>query len=587
MADFSIQATQLSPASGAGAGPVSPVQGNIMDNGVGNLLSRTMSIFEKGLDIEDKQKQDAQKAAIIGDYARRLQNISSGSETGALKRNEAAMRARALHGEFVAANPLLVKDIEDVRKSFYEGSAVGVAVDEQKAEDQSFNKLVDSARSEGIPIPLDADKATKQSFIDDYQKMKRYNAELDAMYRKSSEMRAMSAEERNAFQFRTQQQEIQLLARIGETTIDTTRKTLDSLLAQVAADPTKAQQASLEWAQWMSNVDSTIQAAGANNPSLASGYRSLFDPLRNLGNEMFKPGAQTTKLKNDLEALITQSQLQLVADPEFKVVVAASELLKGNAAAGITISSLDETRRAIMRVIGTDKTGKVPNFIGDKATEVKVFDTMKDGLSRYNAGTFKDKAKGVEELATGINNTLRLVGESVNTSGFKTGDLKGVADFFSDPAYGKFMQENPDKVDPKLRMFTGQVLEKQYTSQVVEGISKLAADKFDLSNTDVKFSQGGEITFLPKSIKDPSGKIISLGDIEQMNRYGPTLSKLIRLTAHNDGHSDYEKVWKEQKHKIVPFLYPYPAGAVVDGFVYSGEGDYRDKSNWKRKDGTK
>ena len=69
MAEFGIQATELSAPQGAGASPVAPVTAGLLDNGVGGNIGNIMSIFQKGLEQDAKAKKDALREATLKRYA--------------------------------------------------------------------------------------------------------------------------------------------------------------------------------------------------------------------------------------------------------------------------------------------------------------------------------------------------------------------------------------------------------------------------------------------------------------------------------------------------------------------------------------
>ena len=62
------------------------------------------------------------------------------------------------------------------------------------------------------------------------------------------------------------------------------------------------------------------------------------------------------------------------------------------------------------------------------------------------------------------------------------------------------------------------------------------------------------------------------------------LNQVIRIGAHMEGTTDYAKYWENNKHLIMPSIYPDPAklkpGQVVDGYKYLG-GPSGVQSNWQ------
>lgn len=604
MADFSENATQLSAPQGAGSAPISPVQGNILGNGVGEAISNTLSIFAKGMGLETKDRNKGAQNAVVNSYSQRLGSINSALESGQVSPGEAAARQRSLHSQYVASYGQYADDFEKVRSTFSKGTALGIVEDEEKAAIASWNKAKDSAIADGFPITGSMDKRTQEQLVALHQQQVRTNAELKTLYASNDERRSAGRYDREIIDRETRDKELSLVTGAADNALTTSETLLRSMVDRMKAGG-NAQELAIEWASWMSRVDGQIQAASGTNPQLASGYRSVFDALRAQGTKMFEPGADTNLLENEFNKVILQSKLQLVTDPEFRTVVASSQLLGSNAELALKATPI--VSKTITKIIGVDTAGRAPNVIGDAQLEKPVMQFLKSSLDRYSAGGFKDGEKAKTELSTGIRTTLRQAAEAINREGFKASDLKAAADLVASPSYGKFVAENP--VDPATNALATQVFQQFYEKNVVQGVNQKLNETFnfntltkadpsaprgdtvtqqtralDIGNVNVQFNGTSVIFGLKALPADPADRSFAMRKMEETKPYQDALGRMVRMGAHLEGNTNYQKYWEDNKHILLPQMFSkyqgLEIGQKVDGFVYTG-GDANDARNWK------
>lgn len=602
MADFSVNATQLSPSQGAGASPVAPVKTDPFDNGVGGLLGNIVNIFEKGLDLKQKEQSKAFETSIVNSYASRMGAINTAVETGQMKPSEASSRSRALHNEFVAGYAQFADKFEKVRETMVSGTTLGTIRDEERDARASFRKQVDAARAAGFPVPEDADQSTKQKFVDLHMENVRINDQLQAMYKRNDEARASGRYDREVINEDTKRQEIQLVASAASNSMEVSNITLTNLRNAVSAGKMTPEAAALEWASWNSKLDMQIQAAAANNPQLASGYRSSFEAIKKAGEDFFKPGADVARLDNKFKAIMLTTKLQLVSDPSYRTVVGVSETLGNNAA--IALQGNVEAQKAVTRMLGLSKE-KGANIIGNKEVESPTFKVVKNGLDQYYSGKV-DQGKAKEELISATNNTLKQIAQSINNDGFKPSDLASAFDLVSSPSFGKFVKENP--VDPSVNNLASQVFQQYYEKNVVDGINKKMVDtftvvvnkadgtgprgysttqeerQFDSKNVNISFN-GGAIVFGYKKLPDdPNDRAFAMRKLEDFKPYQDAIGKLVRIGAHLSGETNYQKYWEDNKHVLLPNMFSkyqnLEIGQRVGDYIYIG-GDANDERSYK------
>jgi len=68
-----------------------------------------------------------------------------------------------------------------------------------------------------------------------------------------------------------------------------------------------------------------------------------------------------------------------------------------------------------------------------------------------------------------------------------------------------------------------------------------------------------------------------------LTQYQQGLNTVVRIGAHMEGTSDYQKYWEDNKYVLLPQLYPIKPGFVDKaGFKWSGDGDFRDRNTWTK-----
>lgn len=606
MADFSVNATQLSAPQGAGATPVAPVTGTILGNGVSDVISNTLNIFAKGMDLQAKDQKKAVENSVVNSYAQRLGSINSALESGQISPSEASARSRSLHSQYIAGYGQYAQDFERVRSTVHGGTTLGIAVDEEKAARDAFNRQMDAARADGFPIDSSMNKQTQQAMVSLHQQQVRTNAELKSLYARNDEQRAQGRYDREIIDRDTKTQELSLVTKAADTAMGTSETLLQSLTQQVKAGTKSQEMAAMEWAGWMTRVEGQIQAASGTNPQLASGYRSAFDSIRNQGSKMFEQGADIKALENDFQRLMLTTKLQLVTDPEFRVIVGTSQLMGPNAE--LALKATPGVSKNIAKFLSVDTSGRPENVIGHPELEKPVMQFLKQSLDRYSSTGYQDQGKAKAELSSGIRTTLRQASEAINREGFKSSDLKAAADLVASPSYGKFISENP--VDPATNALATQVFQQFYEKNVIQGVTKKLSETFDfqtlrkvdpslprgdvttsqtraldISNVNVNFT-GTSVTFGLKQLPaDPADRTFAMKKMEEMRPYQEALGRMVRMGAHLEGNTNYQKYWENNKHILLPNMFSkyngLEIGQKVDGYIYLG-GDVNDERSWKQ-----
>lgn len=606
MAEFGMNATQLPEASGAGANPIGPATAGPLDNGVGGAINNMLSIFAKGMDLVDKEKAKAKMSPILAEYSRSMGSLASALETGTLKSNEALTRSRALHNRYVASNPELVKEFDAVHGSYFKGSSLNVAEQQEKARIESFNRLKDEARSAGFPIPIDASDDVAERYVNIYQKQKLDNSNFEWFVKNQNEKRSQANFDQAQADRDFKEQSVKLLGVSAQNTLETSEIHLRTLMDQFNKAPDKVgakNNAIIAWNGWWGTQKAQLAAIASKDPGLAANYEQLFKPIEETGRKIFEEGADPKVLEDELKRQLAVTKLQLVQDPSFRVMAAADGLLKNSASTVLT--GTPAIRDATAAVLGRMKGTEIPDFVGKSDTEKVVFKTLEEGITMLQNGKADEATR--KDTITGVNNTFKAVNTAVQRDAFSSKDLAQLGLFISKPTFGKFITEN--QIDPVSQSVAKKVFNQYYEKDVINGVDKQLADVFSKENTylkqetnslgGAKYAQvkgaqftpndltvdfsGGSAVFGVKKIPDNAeDRKFYAEQIKALKPYEDQLNRTIRIVSHLNGRTDYEKVWEEEKYKLLPRVYPLRPGTVVNGMKYKGEGDWKDQKNWEK-----
>lgn len=603
MAQFGTDATQLSAPQGAGSSPIAPATTGILDNGVGDIFSKLAHTFEAGLTNQAKAQAEAAKQAVVSGYANKLSNINTQLASGNLSPGEANVRTRALNAQYQGNYSQYTDDLEKTRKAFSAGSELGEAEQFEKDAKSQQKSLEQDAMKAGYLIEPYFSAETRQQITSNYQQNLQANNKIEQIQKNTrfemevgrftKEQAAASAKEAS----------IGVISDVASNTIQTLHPMLGDMLAEAKAKG-NWDEVKLKWGQQMASLDVTIKKAGLLDPGLGNAYSSIFDKIREEGFKALDPNASLDQTKSALDSIVNARKLSLVkSDPRILDFVAASSLLGPNGQlvlAGVSNGAISALGQAM-----SPSSSTTPALIG---TEVGkgVFTGLGNALQSYSNNTMKDTPEASKELVTGIETGLRQAAFAVNNPDFNPKQFAEITDLLSKPSYIKFVKEHP--INPQVQALVKDVFKTNYTRYVEQGVSRVLTDtlnftsahlekgktgdmvnvvkketrKLNLADVSLDFSSGGVQFNLKKYPEDPRGRQFAVEQMKKLQEVSAAVNKTIRLGAHLEGREDYDKYWEENKHRLVPSLYPYPTGAVVDGFEYSGKGSWQDRNNWKK-----
>lgn len=598
MADFSANAASLQPAQGAG-GPVVTPKIAMPAQDFGSAFNALSGLIGKGVDSYMNAEMIKTKNAILGNISQEQASINNAVASGQMSPQEAHTRSMAAYNKNLAAYPQLANEISGLNTAFKATTETGDTdkiVQNRMDEQQKIRTEENSqAISQGFHIDPSMSDAQRGAIISASQaavqartQLKDQQAQFD--FDKSRQTWSQEQEDRTR-KFGA----ISMVADLAGKNMDAFDATLASLQADVKSNKRSPEEAAQILQQQFGNISGVIQAAAGVNADLASPYRSIFESKYQLGLKLLDPKSNTDALQREYNDGVTRQKLMLFnTDPVVQKTVAASQMLGTN---NPILSALipQATTHAFASIINSPTSnGATNNFVqpvvGNPQVEKDTLNALKYGIDQLRGGKYADKMAANSEGSNAVNNLLIQTGQLMN-QGTDATKLKGMADFFASSQYAYMMQNG--HIDQAANQAAKMTFQKIYEPAVVNAVGNRMTD--NIAGTDLKALNAVDANFTAAGVQFTPRKGLSDSDTKATQAYidqnlkssAMGMNTALRVGSHMEGSTDYQKYWNENKYILMPQLYPVKPGQTVNGMQWSGDGDWRDPSTWKRKDGGK
>lgn len=592
MAEFGVNATQLSQAQGAGSGPVAAVQIPVTgDAGISSAVSNlgnAFNLFVKDRDAQRKAEADAIKQRVVGEYVKKQEAINQGVRFGTINPVEAKMRSRSLFGSYAAGNSEFIADFEAAAKALRGNTELG-DVEEKVKVDQAFEQSAKlAAQAAGYTFVQGMTPEQEASQIAAHQAAIRSDADFGRLSRKHAEERAagtytQSVQDREAKEF-----SFKLINEIADTNFTASYDVVRSLATAMKAGSVSPEDAQLQWDQKMKTISAQIQSVAGLNPELAAPYRTLFAELQATGLKLLDPTKASAEAEDQVKLLIARAKLVALAEPGVKEIVATSQLMGQNAQ--LALSASPAVSRLISKLTSTsvDSGKPVETVVGNPEVEREALGFLRKSLEDFNKGTFKDP-KAAVEAKNAIDQTLQQIGDALGKRGVDAKYLKNVAEFVASPEFGQYASKNP--IDAEALSAAVRSFQLMYEPTVIKGINNSIRAAVQTSTglspnrakTGAKVTEGTTVKFDPTKIKavfngsginfeftnpstDPQVARMEREVVISLRQSQAAVNQLLHMGAHMEGTTNYAKFWEKNKSKLLPqFFSPEEAPAPKPG----------------------
>lgn len=596
MAEFGVQATQLSQPQGAGAVPLAPVQEQAVNTAPMPLLEKVVDIFGKGLELDRKAQAEALKNSIVSGFVRKETEINDAVSSGRMTPAEASARSRSNFNQYAAGYSQYIGDFENAAKALKGFTEKGEVATQLETEAKRKEADIAQAQARGFiftpsmsPSAMNDQIVASKTAIAAELKMKEF-------YAAQAEKRAQGTFDQAVADREEKDTSLKIINELAGSNYTAFQSFSVSLGEEVRSGKIAPEQAAAQLNARFANISGAIQAAARTNPELAAPYRSLFQEMYTLGQKLIDPKQQSENLENQFKVLQTKMKLTAMNDPQVAAAVVANQLLPNNAS--LALSSAPAGIRAIAILSGKDVNSKgvTPPVVGNPEVESDYFKLLRQGLQDIKAGKVQNNAAAVKQATNAVNHVLKQTGEALD-KGLEAKDLKKAAEFFASPDYGEFAISGG--LDPVAAQAAKKAFQVIYESAIIKGVqekldalkSRVATGKADgppsnsiLDAVDIKFTGAG-VVFIPKNSgltdREVSGQRKTVDELRVAQQ---AVNQLIHIGAHMEGTTDYAKYWEDNKHIHMPNVYSKYAnlniGDIKNGMRYIG-GDAKKPESWK------
>lgn len=294
-------------------------------------------------------------------------------------------------------------------------------------------------------------------------------------------------------------------------------------------------------------------------------------------------------LENSNNNALAVQKANIIGDPQVARTIAISSLVRN--VSGSFQEGLDAT---VLKIIGAngqhDQTAPAPGGAPQDAhttmltttnpADAKSVDTylgaMKVGLAQRATGNVNSKDGSLQELQTNMSSVLKSVSDySSATKNPK--QYNKVVDFLASPEYGQFASSEDGKFtedDAKnARLVLQQdyenvvvpLLKKEYQSSVT-GSEPISGGQFagtEMRNGELQRADGAKTDTIQQTItptfvgsgvtfrpNDPGDKDAMAKAKDLNQNVAPVINKLVRMSAHLEGHTNYKKTYTDEYANI-------------------------------------
>jgi len=596
MADFSVNLAQPQGAGAKVVAPVSPAVEYQTDSVTPwvALGANLTGVLAQNMHDKEIKTKELKKQAVIAEFTQKQTAIADAVQRG-MPTAMAQAKSQSNFSQYAATYPALVSDFKSNNAALFENTGLAnVKSDTDMLKDAQKQTVQDMVKA-GYPITAGISPETLVSWQNTFQTTRRAEVDLDKKIKAASFSNSQNAEQRSQFNFDLKNEVARTLTEVGSQHLNSAQLFVqDSINKARAGNP---QEAINDVTKYFSNIQGTLGAVSSQHPELAGQWNKMFGDLQKAAMDGIEGKATSEALKSQLENIKNKSQLMALSNPEMQGLYAVSALTNGNLAS-LYVSS-NKIALDTMQVLGgkplspTNKVG--PQIIGNTAIEKDVFTMVKDQVKALESNQALDPVQTKQQLTNVTNHALKQV-EQAMSNGLTSQDLTTSASFFASPEYAKIVSYG--LVDKQKASLANQVFQVSYKKDVVNGIEQELSRPISFNSSDKPLSFGSLVNFewAGAGIQVTSAYDKYLNPMEKQNRdqiiretqtASAGINQLIHMGAHMEGHTDYQKYWDENKHNILPNMYPDPAvlkpGQSVDGYKYLG-GNTRSLSSWEKED---
>lgn len=603
---FGTDATTLSEPRGAGAQPLSgvatPASQYTLPTG---LLNVGVQVYS---DLQERKKEQAKEAAkrqqteLLANYTRTRTNIANSN----LPLQEKTSRMNAIDSQFqLAATEMgIMDDFKKARDLMISGGITGEVTSEAESQRKDLEEKVKFLRQNNVYVPPGTDPVVVEQLLANHAKVEQLLSE----YNQSDTM--LQHAQRN-LKFTQEQEQLvrtenatKAINELAGTSIESFNAQAKLISDKVLAREMSEGEARAELIALQGRYVGPINSMSDHNPTLATTWRNMFEGIidghLNIITNRAEEGQRTISQIMNQAALASAQK-----DPDLVQVASLRPWLGENSLTGDIIGQ-QVAARILPKLVSSNfqETGVKGNNIvansDDKPSELMTYAFIKQGISDVRSGRVSNPEEAKEGYFQATNNILSMLGDK-NPGGLEATELKDVAAFLLSPEFAYVVKENG--LSPTAAAAASNVF-KQVYSQNMDGEIRAAFESVlpsgVISQPDLPFIDAVDVEFLDGKVKIvPKKRIIEgeAGRAREVDRYiqkhaqelEKALNQNLKIGAHLEGTTNYQKFWEDKKSELMPYLFADP-DVDIPNQIYDGQeweyigpkgGNTRDRDNWR------
>lgn len=592
MADFNAQ---LSAPSASGAQVLQPVESVNYGQALNTLAGVGKLLVDNAKAAEEQKKKDLE-AAVVSEYVRNETALNNSLVTGSINPSQHGALSRASFNKFAASYSQYLPKLKEARDALKGNTELENTLALEESIKAAQKNRINGAVQAGFPISMDMDESVRTSMLEAYDRGVRADADFKRMHERAQEARAAGTYQRETELADIKNNTVKTLQALGGSNVEAFQKYVADIprrMKEPGADPVKILN---ELKQYHTTIEAGVTATAAQFPELGNSWRTLFKDIYSFGEDAVSNKTGNELLKRRFEEAVLKAKISAVSDPKVMGLHVTSALLGNNLPASF-LETNTTALNTIMRLTQTDFLNDgAPIVINDAETAKVSVDFLKTGIDGLQKGTHADPEKAKQQVSNGINNILRQVSVA-DVYGGSPDKIKPVMDLVASPQFAYAVKNGLVDKDSGQRAIA--TFQKQYEAPLLKEVSTKLKEGTTFSReqgnvtmsadrlVDVQFNGNG-IEFVAKTGRTTMSALessVQTGMIDNLKSSKMAVNQLITIGAHLAGTTDYRKYFEENKHIILPDIYPDPKklkeGEEVNGMVYMG-GNYRNPENWKK-----
>lgn len=611
MAEFGINATNLSAPQGAGANPVQGVQTPASHPLAYSIPGGIVEVLGAG--VKTLFEKPDPGAEILKKFTRENNSIGDALSQGAITASEAIDRKQALFRQYSSNYPELIKPMSEIGGWINKNAGFEQAESQIQQEREREDLIRKRAFQAGFLIDDNTPPAEREAILDFVMELDHSTAKLEYNQKRLNYAAGHNSYTQDLIKQDFEREIKDTTLRLADTMFTAFNAKIESLVLRSSSgepgfNPESALQ---EVAALSAQMNAEVAKLEIYDPARATAIRRVLDQYTANAEKMFDPRVSAEVREGMIKSNMNAAKIAILGDNQVLTNAAIQDIFKNTDVLALQNGELILNTSARLMATYDNPFAKVPTVVGmgDAAAEKGVYTGIKQAVDAVKNGSIPglSEEESLGRIASGVNNVLEQFGGLVNSRNARPNDYVAALDLIASPQFKEIVKAG--KLDPDaaanaeialqygfresraVRGTFNEALRKTYqtprpTSSVASAVIgegetfeyiDVVAPRFDKASGTVSF--GIDPSFQGSMLARQGVNTI----IKEFDNNKQAFNISIRAHANLLG-MDVGEYWEQYKHEIFPEYYPDPEvlkpGHVDEGLEYIGGPPGR-KSSWR------